>query len=154
MSDELVAFVRARLDERAAKARDACEGGDGRWRQEDPERYPGRIVDQFGEAVVYDEGCPTERQAAHIVAGDPARVLREVEGKRRRLERHQPDRRRLALLDEEGGSTSFSFYVCIACTPNRRIEYGQDVVEWPCREVRDDAAVYADHPDYRQAWRP
>jgi hypothetical protein len=89
----------------------------------------------------------------HIARWDPARVLREVEAKRRRLVRHVPERRRLTLI-EESGETSLAFYVCTFCTPNLVIERGQRIVEWPCPDVRDDAGVYDDAPGYRPEWRP
>lgn len=115
MSDDLVAFLRARLDEDEAAAKLAAREG-GTWTQDDPQRYPGSIS-SLGGQVVYAEGAPDENQAPHIARHDPARVLREVEAKR-------------AILDE---------YLAAPGWP-------QDVVLL--------AAVYSDHPDYRDEWKP
>lgn len=62
---------------------------------------------------------------AHIARHDPARVLREVEAKRKILARHSDD----------------GFPSCIYC--------GETA---PCPDVRDVGAVWRDHPDYDPAW--
>jgi hypothetical protein len=128
MSD-LVEFLRARYDERAAKAQAAMRGGEGRWTQADPELYPGLIEDERRETVVYDEGRPSEEQAAHIAENDPARVLREVESKRRLLEQFKlrGDSVRATVQPATGG-------------------------------VWDDllrmlALPYADHDEFREEWQ-
>src|SRR6266576_4463664 len=87
MSD-LVAFLRARVDEDEAAARLAAREG-GTWTQDDPVRFPGAIS-SLGGQVVYDEGAPDENQAPHIARHDPARVLREVEAKRAILAEYAP----------------------------------------------------------------
>jgi hypothetical protein len=82
---DLVTFLRARLDEREAAAKAA--GGDT-WVAEP--RTPGSYaVACDGEPVVYDEGAPTEEQAAHIALNDPVFVLADVAAKRRILSRHR-----------------------------------------------------------------
>lgn len=147
MSDDLIAFVQARLDEDEQTARAVLWEGSGNklsW------SLPASATVDVGEDDFY---AGDRTVADHIVRHDPARVLAEVDAKRRRLNRHTPERRRLSLADETG-TTSFAFYVCTWCTPSRTIEIGQDVIEWPCPDVRDDAAPYADHPDYRSEWRP
>jgi hypothetical protein len=58
-----------------------------------------------------------------------ARVLREVEAKRRILELHRPD-------DPDRPE-------CVTCGPR-----------WPCRTVEALTSAYADHPDYHEEWRP
>ncbi|MEU9028692.1 DUF6221 family protein [Streptomyces sp. NPDC048383] len=78
MSEDLVTFLKARLDEEADLAR-RCDGdGCGRWSAD------GHTVDfcQVKLAGVH----PTT--ALHVALHDPARVLREVEAKRRILARH------------------------------------------------------------------
>jgi hypothetical protein len=84
---EIAEFLRARYAERRALAEAARDGGKGCWTQEDPGRSPGRIVDERGETVVYDEGAPTEEQGTHIAANDPAFVIADCNAK-------------LALVDE------------------------------------------------------
>jgi hypothetical protein len=65
-----------------------------------------------------------------IAWNHPARVLRECEAKRRIIELHPSDGH--ALVPD-----------CETCT----FEHG-----WPCATLRALAAVYSDHPDYRQEW--
>ena len=122
--DDLVRFLRDRLDETAAKAEAARGDGDGRWHQDDADRYPGRIVDSKGGIVTFDEGAPDEAQAAHIARHDPARVLAEVETKRR----------------------------IIARVENHAFLMGRDEIHGDL--LRLLALTYADHPDYREEWRP
>jgi Family of unknown function (DUF6221) len=76
--------------------------------------------------------------ALHIARHDPARVLREVEAKRRVLARHH--------RDERGA--------CVGCgwtgdLDEARTEAGED-----CPELLDIAAPFASHSDYRSEWAP
>lgn len=82
------------------------------------------------------------KDAAHIARFDPARMLREVAAKRRRLERYveQPG------YDLPDGVNE-------GRDPDERLrdEGVKDALE---TEVREDAAIYDSHPDYDPAWRP
>jgi hypothetical protein len=124
MSDDLITFVRARLDEDERIARKA--GGVGWLRPEHPGENVA-IFDSKGETVVYDEGWPTEGQQAHIVAHDPARVLAEVDAKRKTLD------------DCEG--------IIVGFHHEESKDFARDV-------LRNLALPHADHPDYREDWRP
>lgn len=93
--DELVDFLRAQFDEEADEARAA--GGD-EWRRQDHPLDTVAVYDSQGEPVVYDEGEPSEAQQVHIARHDPARVLRDVDAKRRVLD----------TLHEEGGDRMFA----------------------------------------------
>jgi hypothetical protein len=140
--DNLVQFLHARYDE-DEQAAHAAKGGP--WHTDGGSVYATHPTD---EVVDYTES------GEHIARHDPARVLAEVDAKRRRLARHTPERRRLAL-DDADGTTSMAFLICTSCTPNRVIRREeQDIVVWPCPDLLDDAAVHADHPDYRDEWRP
>jgi len=91
----LAVFLAARLDEDAAAAVAAL---DGPW-------MTGRAQEHLSDDVIYgqsrdwpghivqvcnlDYGHNSEADAEHIVRHDPARVLREVEAKRRVLGRHR-----------------------------------------------------------------
>ncbi|WP_405662004.1 DUF6221 family protein [Streptomyces sp. NBC_01166] len=81
MTEELVRFLKARLDEEADLAR-RCDGdGCGEWFAH------GQTVD-FCQ-VDLPGFHPTI--ALHVALHDPARVLREIEAKRRILARHARD---------------------------------------------------------------
>lgn len=79
--DDLIAFLRARLDETEAAAKAAGDDEAGRTWTGSDNGYPdgGTVTDGRGRTVVCDEGAPDTAQALHIGRHDPARVLREVE---------------------------------------------------------------------------
>jgi hypothetical protein len=124
---EIAEFVKARLDEDEAAAKLAAREG-GTWKQDDPDRHPGTIS-SLGGPVVYDEGSPDEYQAPHIARHDPARVLREVAAKRAILAEVRSVQK---LTDLTGGK------------PDR-------YRDWILRQL---AAVWSGHPDYRAEWKP
>lgn len=126
--DDLIAFLKARLDEDEHWAHMAEAG----WppenalaASEDPKHYPFMATDI------------TPSKATFIRRHDPARVLREVEAKRRLLElawdADQTDR----LLDEE---------IAREAKPGEVTTGGLI--------LRAMAAIYSDHPDYRPEWKP
>ena len=61
----------------------------------------------------------------------PDRVLAECEAKRSIIEMHD------AMPAEN--------VYCMTCDENH---------DWPCATLKTVAAVYADHPDFREEWRP
>lgn len=141
--NDLVDFLRARLaeDEQAAR-----ECGGAPWSAP----IPGQIhVDAKAIAdnklalgqLGYVATVLHEQDRRHIVRHDPARVLREVEAKRRILERHRPE---YHLRIRDGAYAQDDDPHCPEHLDGR---------PWPCADVRDMAAVYADHPDYREEWR-
>jgi len=83
--------------------------------------------------------CEDDAEGIHLT---PARVLREVAAKRAILELHHI--RRIG-----------TWPVCTHCRPVDP-EYTDDLTSepWPCRTLRALAAVYSDHPGYRQEWAP
>jgi hypothetical protein len=143
-SETLITFLAARLDEDEAAAKAATPGpwaweatGDknsswalGFVQDEDGNDLSGEL--EHGAGIVIDGVCGSINghvpDAAHIARNDPARALRETEAKR-------------AVLALHGNGN-----VPDSCS------YCHDA--WPCRTVRFLAAVYSDHPDYDQAWRP
>lgn len=122
--DDLVQFLRARLDEDEQAARRA-----------------GDSFRQIGETgvIVATEGDRAEECASanwagiaeHIVRHDPARVLAEVEAKRELL-------------------ADYERFVA----ERRRMMGGWDSYPEPSPVLTAFATVYADHPDYRPEWRP
>lgn len=127
MTGDLIAFLRARLDEDGEVA--SMIEDRGHWR--------GIHVDSATEVAV------------HIERHNPARVLREVEAKRRILAEHNvwaavyPKHAHMADLDRH----------CVGCGFTGSEEYAVDDVD-ECPTLRALATVYADHEDYREEWRP
>ncbi|MDX2749629.1 DUF6221 family protein [Streptomyces scabiei] len=122
--DDLAQWLSAQLDEDERTARKA-----------------GDSFRQIGETgvIVATEGDRAEECASanwagvaeHIVRHDPARVLREVEAKRRILTEH-----------------ALNGWVCTTC------DNGDVEQVYPCPTQRLLATVYADRPGYREVWRP
>lgn len=144
---DLVAFLRARLDIDAQVAREATAAD---WRNASTSRHyedvagPSEAVftalPDTGLTVVARTGARGDRaamvNAEHIARHDPARVLAEVDAKRR-------------IIAEHRGSG----VTCPRCSLGA--EDGQ-VVYWrdPCATLRLLALPYADHPEYRPEWAP
>lgn len=126
MNEDLVMFLSARLDEKADLAR-RCDGdGCGQWSAH------GYTVD-FCQAEL-SGFHPTI--ARHVALHDPARVLREVEAKRRILARH--------VLSPATGDPELPWDNCDDCQ--------FDGARWPCDDLLDLATPYADHPDYLEQY--
>lgn len=143
MTDTLLAFLRARLDEDAADAQRAAEELGARW------RYDGQHVVAEAEGDMVATGSLDELEAergAHVARHDPARVLAEVEAKRQLVLLHGR-----ATLRAGGGAQHFdTTTVCRSCEPS----YQFPDQSWPCPTLRLLALPYAGHPDYREEWRP
>lgn len=147
---DVVEFLRARLDEDEAVARAASPA---------PWSFPG--IDSVAGGMLYDEtrtiaSVVYEQQkdhdgrivrhllvpeadanGSHIARHDPARVLREVEVKRR-----------LVAVHDVGNSRWVGFP-----RADREEHYCQEDGQGaPCRTLLALASVYADHPDYRREW--
>jgi hypothetical protein len=116
-ASELVAFLRARVQDDWNHARDAMVK-DGVWKAE-------RTV------IVLDTGAEIPEvylgPADHIARFDPARIFREVEAKRALLDRYEdPQMTGLTAGFLDGLRHALALL----------------------------ATTYADHPDYRESWRP
>lgn len=166
--DDLVAFVRARLDEDEETAKAAARSGnqfteagdhDPRWQRmtghnggeirdmcsyaghEAQERRDGR---PHGCVVVFDEGAPGPEQAAHIARHDPARALREVAAKRE-LITFAPEN--AAAIDGEWGDGHEAAEIAAGLCADHGMEAANEI-------LGPLAAVWSDHPDYRPEWKP
>jgi hypothetical protein len=141
--DDLVEFLRARLDEDEA---DAAAASPGPWHvnaEQDEVLAADGITVADGFALSNQQLRAT---ACHIARHDPARVLREVEAKRQVLKLHER-----ATLRAGGGAKYFdTTTVCRSCEPS----YQFPELSWPCTTLRLFALPYADHPEYRDDWRP
>ncbi|MER6393626.1 DUF6221 family protein [Streptomyces sp. NPDC001523] len=122
MSEALVTYLKARLDDEADLAR-RCDGdGCGRW-------------SAHGNTV---EFCEVEISgfhpaiAQHLALHDPTRVLREIEAKRRVLARH--------VLSPAVGDPQPPW--------DDRDDCQFDGAPWPCDDVLDLASPCVDHPDF------
>lgn len=135
--DELIAFITARLDDDELAARNA--GGEA-WdftgslcevRVREADGALGRIIAycRHGNPLPDDLAL-----AIHIGNSDPVRVLREVEAKREIVRQYCESRELLSeretydLVRSAVGALRFA--------------------------VVQLAAVWSDHPDYRQEWKP
>jgi hypothetical protein len=142
MSD-LVEFLRARIDEDAQMARKTsakCWHAEihHHRRTNEPVLYEVHPVAELeGNG---DGGVTTAGDAEHIARHDPARVLREVEAKRRILDE---------VVDE---ATSLDMSV----DNDRRVGFRDEASEPYLGDtlLRLLANPYVDHPDYRSEWAP
>ncbi len=125
----LVDRLRAALDQHEQVAH-AAANGDPHWVQSTWPTDRGHITTAGGGTVVYDEGCPSEEQATHIAANDPANVLRTIAAHRRIAERHAPQQ-------VTGGH-----YECRTCSDG----YGYHDPA-PCADLRDIASIYLPDTD-------
>ena len=144
MTADLIEFLRARLDEDEAGVRalkvphdwHTGPGDDPDWTNEcmvlmwPPEFHTPYERDKHwrGETVADPE------TATHIARHDPARVLREVEAKRRVLDAYVE----VAEMDTPDPEPEFAY--------GRAVGLGE--------VIRLLALPYNDHPDYRQEWAP
>ncbi|MEU9318406.1 DUF6221 family protein [Streptomyces sp. NPDC048295] len=133
--DDLMRFLGDRLDEDESVARAAGgRSADGlRWL--DHGSGSGLVSDDTGMVVTHNTGV-SDQHAAHIAHQDPARTLREVEAKRGLLKRYEEPEASAALPDSFNKLTA-------------------GVERAVLLEVfRHLTLPYADHPDYREEWRP
>jgi hypothetical protein len=134
----LVEFLRARVDEDETAAKAA---------RDDPTVYgvEGSATEEFVRLAV-NEGA-SEAVAEHIARHDPARVLAEVDAKRRVLARHRPYR-----LHPATESLS-EVVMCVGCGYEGPNDDPRNLID-ECPELREMALPYAGHPVYREEWLP
>ncbi|MFF9631749.1 DUF6221 family protein [Streptomyces fradiae] len=169
--DDLIEFLRARLDEDAERARAAAARPDAAseeaWRVSGSHSDAGGTYWSVTAGVMGQEvvelvgggmsggGAHTEGMAEHIARHDPARVLAEVDAKRRLLDLHALVHRDVLWLDSEGGEATEEIAVCGHCVPRHSCFSDRGAVpQGGCATLRLLATPYADHPDYRNDWRP
>ncbi|MFB7278065.1 DUF6221 family protein [Streptomyces hydrogenans] len=138
---DLVQFLRARLDEDWRLAWESGCGGRDDWvfDPEDPWNGPNgprdvvrRATGGFIAVVDPDHGKYGAWNARHIAHYDPTRVLAEVEAKRKLLTEYAE------VLHNEGAD----------------YEWAGGWASGLGKAVALLALPYADHPDYRDTWRP
>ncbi|MFJ8146023.1 DUF6221 family protein [Streptomyces sp. NPDC096048] len=130
--DDLVVWLRAQFDEDERTVRATVWEGSGNkleW-----ELIASATIDVGG-----DEFYVGDRTIAnHMMAWEPARVLREIDAKRQLLALHQPVEQRST---GSGGGVATDCQVC-SHFPAR----------YPCATVRLLALPYADRPGFRPEW--
>lgn len=127
----LVAFLHARLDEDERLAQAASSDAGAAWTLS-AGTFPA-LVSPAGVRRV----TGAESVLPHVGRHDPARVLAEVEAKRRILDVAD---RLMADAAEQAFEPGGSVWLIYHATANRLRQYV--------------ALPYADHPDYDPAWRP
>jgi hypothetical protein len=128
--DEIVQFLRERYDEEAALAEVASPGP---WHA-DPESDEVLACDGITVADGFAlSGRQLRATTEHIARCNPARVLAEIEAKRRIVGLMA------SMLDAAEGDFEVDHYGGLSAA--------EDTLELL-------ALPYADHPDYREEWRP
>jgi Family of unknown function (DUF6221) len=139
---DLIAFLRARLEEDAAAAQatagpDWLEDGSPSLTVFTRQQSEGDRPGVRGIAWCSNGYDDDRANMVHIARHDPARVLREVEAKRAAVTRCELVL--AAFADPAAGSWP-------DVSRRERSHAGATLCAL--------AAVYADHPDYRQEWKP
>jgi hypothetical protein len=139
VEEELVAFVRARLDERGQHARIASPWP---WHL-GPEGDEVIAADGILVAEVFALSSNQQRNtAAFIVRCDPKQALADVAAMRVILDEHTHHRSHYNPVE----------IACGTCASDRHETY-YEVNGW-CKTVRLLALPFDWHPGYREAWRP
>jgi hypothetical protein len=142
--DDLASWLTTQLDEDERVAREATGL---RWGAcdktmpyliSDVDAYrSNRTLDSTIGRVAVAE-APEDRR--HIVAQDPARVLREIDAKRQTLAEYNAAGEAMDRAARDGDTAQYN-----AARAERRVLD---------RAIRRDAAVHADRPGYLETWRP
>ncbi|MEV0586337.1 DUF6221 family protein [Nonomuraea sp. NPDC050310] len=132
----LIDFIDARLNEdaRIARAVPVAKGcaPPAHW---SPGADP-HGAEQWVMGTFQDIDAHTPEAAEHIARHDPARVMREVEAKRRTLGLHRNCGSGSGYCDEGGHGWSAEAEGFAGCS-----------------DLVDLASPYSDHPDFRTIWR-
>lgn len=127
---DLIEFVRARLDEREALAKQATTVGGKLWHR-GPVEHDQVLISETGHRIIIGAGSALP----HIAANDPAHVLRDIAAKRAIVDSYAADpniRSRGGVGGVYGVGRNQGFAYAVECI----------------------AAIDADRPDYNPSWRP
>lgn len=143
MIDALISFLSARLDEDQAAAKAAQLRFPGPWEQGENAGSPlpsaVTLYDSREESVGVIRGSYA---ATHIGRHDPARALREVEAKRKRL----------ALMIEAQAALDKLIADDAAPRSDQAMAVGR--ARSATVAVKIDAEIWSGHPGYKEAWKP
>lgn len=146
--DDLIAFIRSCLDddERAARAAAVLPYGSAKWFAGAEGSVFG--IDQGSDMHVRGAVLSLDDIGEHIARWDPARVLAEIDAKRKLLDLHAPFK----------SNWHRGVLQCDHCAElcHSRSGLGCDSPDapYPCPTVRLIALPYADRPGYLEEWRP
>lgn len=137
-ADDLIGFLRARLDEDEESAK-ACGGAPWSAEVQGMVHVSSKAIRdekwKFGR-LGYVATVEHDWDGEHIVRHDPARVLNEIAAKREIIEQHMP----------VGDGT-----VCLSYCHTRAPGEAQT---WPCLTLRLLAMPYSGHEEFHEEWRP
>lgn len=141
--DDLAQWLRAQLDADEKVVRDGlcvnCENPTA------PLVSPLGVTGYTHEGGWEGRRCPGRLVGAERVQ-NPARVLREIDAKRKLVKLHGR-----ATLRAGGGAQYFdTTTVCRSCEAN--LQFPEE--SWPCSTLRLLAAPYSDRPGFREEWAP
>lgn len=107
-----------------------------------------RVATVLGDDMRQSWAIPEDESVAviHMHRHAPARVLAEVDAKRRIMDEHTT----VVLRGGPGARYYETTRACRSCEPPK--QFPETAV--PCRTLRLLALPYAGHPDYDPAWRP
>jgi hypothetical protein len=133
--DDLIAFLRERFDEDERRAPSKHFVGS----ESEVHRCPAaRDPEWCGDLEYGEENCDCG------LAARRKRALAEVEAKRRIIELHRPE------VPPHADHKENPPLACATCGH----QDGWADVPSPCDTLRLLALPYADHPDYREEWKP
>lgn len=145
MTPDPVQWLHAQLDKDDRIARTALAGRDGTWRYVETPGGDHRVLDSLGYSVVEDSPVESEPwfTLPHVAAHDPARVLREIDAKRRLLRAHGRPHECIALTGS-GERSVVDGQPWELWEPEHTSDHG------PCTTLRLLALPYEDRPGYRE----
>lgn len=146
---DLVRFLMACLDEDERMAR-ACSGAP--WEIEIPPMVHVSVKARRDNKwkwgrLGYVASVERDEDRAHIAQHDPARALREINGKRQLVNAHARGHECIELSGS-GEHSVVDGKPWEHWEPRHTLDYG------PCFVLRCLALPYADRPDFRPEWRP
>lgn len=135
-TEAMVSWLRGVLDDEERVA-EAARRGDGRWEyrdcRDDPDVYPWQVYAPDARMSAGTGFAPQEAQ--HMARHDPAWVLREVEAKRRIIDRYEDC---LSRLESE------HFEMAARGQVREYVDFVLPLLALP----------FSDRPGYREEWRP
>lgn len=155
----LTEFLTARLDEEETIARRALFNN-GNWTHEFRFGEETRVRLDFGPDVAQGRGTLDASNHAHIARHDPARVLSDIEAKRRLIAFHEKWPMRVEISERPSITEDPANMANVIATMSKRMVWlenqayrntfgDEPPTSFPLLAI---AQVYRDHPDFDPAW--